>query len=97
VKTVDADGVYGVKVGQWLSLIAGKRHVAADLFDCAAGLHTPDHVPLRQMLVFEAHVGLGENADLGQTADRSTGQAEPTTKRYLGFYWHKSPHYCGFC
>jgi hypothetical protein len=41
------------------------------------------------MLVFETHVGLGENADLGQTADRPTGQAEPTTKRYLGFCWHE--------
>jgi hypothetical protein len=43
------------------------------------------------MLVFETHVGLGENADLGQTADSSTGQAEPTTKRYLWFYWHEYP------
>jgi len=44
---------------------------------------------LSHRLVFETHVGLGENADLGQTANRSTGQAEPTTKRYLGFCWHE--------
>ena len=65
VETVDSDCVYGVKVSQWLPLIAGERHVASDLFDRAAGLHTPDHVPPRQMLVFETHVGLGENANLG--------------------------------
>jgi hypothetical protein len=41
------------------------------------------------MLVFETHVGLGENADLGQTADCPTGQTEPTTKRYIWFYWHE--------
>jgi hypothetical protein len=85
VKTVDSDCVYGVKVSQRLPLIAGEGHVTSDLFDRAAGLDTPDHVAPRQMLVFETHVGLGENADLGQAANRSTGQAEPTTKRYLGF------------
>jgi hypothetical protein len=89
VKTVDPDCVYGVKVRQGLSLFAGERHVAADLFDRAAGLHTPDHVPPCQMLVFETHVGLGENADLGQTADRPTGQAEPTTKPIPWFCWHQ--------
>jgi hypothetical protein len=89
VKTVDSDCVYGVKVSQRLPLIAGEGHVASDLFDRAPGLHTPDHVSPRQMLVFETHVGLGENADLGQAANRSTGQAEPTTKRYLGFCWHE--------
>jgi hypothetical protein len=89
VKTVELNRVNGVKVSQWLPLIAGERHVASDLFDRAAGLHTPDHIAPRQMLVFETHVGLGENADLGQTADRPTGQAEPTTKRYLWFYRHE--------
>ncbi|MGO8790705.1 MAG: hypothetical protein ACLQVL_25440 [Terriglobia bacterium] len=89
MKTVDADRIYWVKVGQWFPLIAGERHVAPNLFDRAAGLHTPDHVPPRQMLVLETHVGLGKNADLGQTADRSTGQAEPTTKRYLRFDGHE--------
>jgi hypothetical protein len=89
VKTVDSDCVYGVKVSQRLPLIAGEGHVASDLFDRAPGLHTPDHVPPRQMLVFETHVGLGENADLGQTADRPTGQAESTTKRISWFYWHQ--------
>jgi hypothetical protein len=89
VKTVDPDCVYGVKVSQGLSLFVGEGHVASDLFDRAAGLHSPDHVPPRQMLVFETHVGLGENADLGQTANRSTGQAEPTAKRNLWFYGHE--------
>ncbi|HMD84510.1 MAG TPA: hypothetical protein VKO18_07390 [Terriglobia bacterium] len=89
MKTVDPDCVYGVKVSQWLPLIANERHVAPDLFDRAAGLNPSDHVAPRQMLVFETHVGLGENADLGQTADRSTGQAEPTTKRNLWFCWHE--------
>jgi hypothetical protein len=89
VKTVDSDCVYGVKVSQRLPLIADERHVAPDLFDRAARLHTPDYIPPRQILVFETHVGLGENADLGQPANRPTGQAEPTTKRNLGFCRHE--------
>jgi hypothetical protein len=41
------------------------------------------------MLVLKAHVGLGENADLRQAADRPTRKAESTTKRRLWFYWHE--------
>jgi hypothetical protein len=89
VKTVDSDCVYGVEVSQRFPLIAGEGHVTSDLFDRAARLHTPDNVAPREILVFETHVGLGENADLGQTAYRPTGQAEPTTKRNLWFYRHE--------
>jgi hypothetical protein len=70
VKTVHSNGINRVQISERLPLLACEGYVASNLLDRATGFHTADYVPPRQMLMFEAHVGLGENADLRQTADR---------------------------
>ncbi|HTS58588.1 MAG TPA: hypothetical protein VMH03_13655 [Terriglobales bacterium] len=70
VKTVHSNCINRVQISERLPFLACEGYVASNLLDRATGFHTADYVPPRQMLVFEAHVRLGENADLRQTADR---------------------------
>jgi hypothetical protein len=64
VNAVHPDGVDGMKVGQRLAILVGKTHVMADLLDGPAGLDASEHVPMRQVLMFQTYLRPSEDPDL---------------------------------
>ena len=53
-----------MKVGQRLAIVVGKTHVMADLLDGPAGLYSPEHVAMRQVLMYQTYLRASEDPDL---------------------------------
>ena len=66
--SVHSDGVDWMEIGQWLARQPAERNVAAEILHGTAGFDPSHNIAFRQMLVFEAHLGLRENAGLSQTS-----------------------------
>jgi hypothetical protein len=64
MNSIHTDGINGMEVSQRLAIFAGEGHVVTHLADSAARFHSPDHVPLRQILVLQSHFRPSKNSNL---------------------------------
>jgi len=64
MNSIHPDGINGMEVSQGLAIFSAEGYVVTHLANSAARFHSPDHVALREMLVFQSHFRPSENSNL---------------------------------